>query len=194
MMGKDVERILSGICKIIDTLDSCIKSLSQSCSYRIGSEGEYGENETSNELDISFTSSLKASLSNVSTDLTKLGSIGSSNYTSTSSFNNSHGSPWTEISKLQESLNQFSGSGILKYMGQRIYLLGLMQSAMSRAVDAKWALIIYHDYIQRAYDYKYNGKKPSITFSGVNMEESTGNLKGSYTENVHISPTSYDPF
>lgn len=194
MMGKDIERMLSGICNIIDVLESCILEVSASASYQIETTGTHGEEETTNTLDIGFLESIKSAINSMSGDLSNMSSIQSGLYVDSSSFNNSNGSPWTELSKLKESINRFTNPVSIKYMGHRVQMLGLMQVALSRAVDAKWAIITYHDYIQRAYDNKYNGNNPSIKFPGSDMGESTGNINGNYDENVHIPKKSHDPF
>lgn len=194
MMGKDIERMLSGICEVINALDAGINSVAASVSYRIETEGDYNEIEKQNIMSTSFLSNITSAVANIEEDLSKMISISEGLYTDTSSFNNSNGSPWTELNKLKESIDKFSNPVSIEYMGHRIQLLALIQIALSRAIDAKWALIIYHDYIQRAYDNIYNGNTPSIKFPGSNMEESTGNIAGNYTENVHMPKKKFDPF
>lgn len=194
MMGKDIERMLSGICVVINVLEAGIDSIAAASSYRIETEGDHNEVEKQNIMQTTFLSSIMSAVSDIDGDLSKMISIRDGLYTDASSFNNSNGSPWTELNKLKESIDKFSNPVSIEFMGHRVQLLALMQIALSRAVDAKWALIIYHDYIQRAYDNIYNGNVPSIKFPGEGMKESTGNLTGNYTNNVHMPKQKFDPF
>ena len=57
-----------------------------------------------------------------------------------------------------------------------------------------WAMIIYHDYIQRGFDDSFNGKKPSVTFKFGLDKESNGNLAQKYNENVNIPTKPLEPF
>ena len=194
MMGKDIERIVSLICNMIDVIESCIDTVASSAHYRIETQGEHGEKEKKNELQTTFLKSAESALMAMEDDINKMNNIRDQLYTSSTTFNNSHGSPWKELNDMKRSIQEFIGFSEIIYMGHRVHILGLMQQALSRTIDAKWAIIIYHDYIQRAYDNMYNGNLPSIRFPGEDMKESTGNIKGSYIENVHIPKTNYDPY
>ena len=56
-----------------------------------------------------------------------------------------------------------------------------------RVTDAKWAMLTYHDYIQRGFDAKFNDKRPSIAFKQANKkDESIGNIRQDFEENVNI--------
>ena len=206
MMGKDCERILSSITNIIDECNNGILSLIQSMNNPIEME-EYhiaGDviNETFqlseqeiNEVSSSYIQAL-LSLSALSLDVDKINTLANDSYFDIKSFNNSCGSPWTEINRLKNVMDKLHdvAKNLIKYQSQKSGLLGLLNLVMSCAIDAKWALITYNDYIQRGYDNKFNDKRPSITFKRSIGEESTGNLNQNFDENVNIEPESIDPF
>lgn len=187
MMGPDVEAILSSISAVENAIENGIKSLGNDSSYRIVTINEREEPKISN----GYAKDAIATMSQVDTGRMK--SLKKGLYTSSDSLNNSNGSPWTELEKLEAAINACSNDTV-SFMGDRVKLMGLMNIALSRAVDAKWAICIYHDYIQRGYDFKYNDKKPSIKFPGEEGKETTGNIASGYTDNVHIPETSYDPY
>lgn len=195
-MGKDCERILSSINKIKDIISSSITNISNAANYRINSEGEHNEQEREHEVDTSFISSIESEFDSFSIDMEKMKSLESNMYTNSTNFNNSYGSPWKELHVLENSIKtiiNFDTSGT-KFIGGKITLLGIMNIALSAAVDAKWALTIYHDYIQRGFDAKYNSKTPSVVFKKANKEDSIGNVNQNFTENVNIPAKSIDPY
>jgi hypothetical protein len=192
MMGSDIERMVSGIDSLISALDSSITGLASAIAYAI---------ETPNFVDEKnvdagdFTSGPGSAFSAMSGDLGNMQSLGSGLYVGTSSFNNSIGSPWTELSNLSSAMSDVTGFSVpLLYIGPKAALLALLNKAMTRAVDAKWAIITYHDYIQRGYDNQYNGNNPSVSFENVDGTYTTGNLTQDYSENVKVPTPSKDPF
>lgn len=193
MMGKDCERVAAGINNIIDALCSGITALSSACSYQLNTVGEHGEAEIPNPAS-GFVAAAMSALGGVSDDLGKVGDLGSSLYVSSSSFNNSCGSPWSEVDKLKSAMFALPGADSLTWRGDRTKLLCLMTVALNRAIDAKWAIIIYHDYLQRGFDNKYNGNEPSITLQETLDREGIGIVRQDYTENVNIPQESIDPF
>ena len=203
MMGKDVERILSGINDVKDATISSIKSLSSVISYQIISDATHGGistgkcEPTEKPVSISassFTSPIRGAMGGISSDCGKMNSLSSGLYTSTTSFNNSYGSPWTELNKLEEAISMAESYGSIDFVGQKSGLLGLLNMVLSVSIDAKWALTTYHDYIQRGYDNKYNDNTPSITTKTGIDKESDGNSAQEFEENVHIKKPSIDPF
>lgn len=219
MLGKDCERILSSINSIKDKLGEAIKLLAPLCSYQLISESEYSHPHDSDgkisnygheeykekEKPINgseYVSSIISLLDSFEDDFGKLSSLRSGLYTESTSFNNSIGSPWSEINKLKESIMVIKSFGFkdLKFIGEKCALLSLLNMAISYAVDAKWALITYHDYIQRGYDNKYNDNNPSITFkknyktNELDVRATIGNKNQDFEENVHIKKETLDPF
>lgn len=203
MMGKDCERMLSEINGIKDALISAIKGVSSSINYRIKTKGSHGEHgieligyEEPNGSVAQYVSSVKSAYSSFSSDNSKMKSLESNMYTSSNSLNNSYGSPWKELHVLEESINNISSfnSGSGQYIGGKIELLGLLNIALSCAIDAKWALITYHDYIQRGFDTKFNDNEPSITFKKANKKDSIGNINQDFKENVNVKQPSIDPY
>ena len=104
----------------------------------------------------------------------------------------------TSLTKLNESItlleNYSSSHSQLNWLSEKSALLGLLNTILALSVDAKWALITYHDYIQRGYDNKYNNNTPSVTFNDGVGKKSIGNIDQKFDENVHIPQPSVDPF
>jgi len=196
MMGPDVERILAGINSVKDATIECIKSLSNVSSYRINIIDSREKEVKRNSSD--FITPIKESITGIESDCNNMNSLNDGLFTSSNSFNNGYGSPWTELNKLNDAINiaddYASTHSELEWLSEKITLLELLNMILSLSIDAKWALITYHDYIQRGYDYKYNSNTPSVTFtSGIN-KKSTGNVNQQIEENVHIPQQSIDPF
>jgi hypothetical protein len=192
MLGQDCERMISSINSIKVTIEEAIKQIGSSASYQITTEGTHGETEVSNPYDISILNAVSNMASNLSSDVSKMSSLGNNLYTSTSSFNNSCGSPWAELATFYDSLQNLSLS--ITWMGDRITALSVLTIALSRAIDAKWAIIYYHDYIQRGYDHVYNDNNPSITTKAGLHRETIGNVTQDYDTNVNIPKESIDPY
>lgn len=193
MMGKDVERILSEIDTVKDASFKMINSLVGISCY----------NAMSDPIEVttsSYTDPVISAMRSMKGDCTNMGSLKSNLYVGSGSFNNSSGSPWTELSNLQKAVDDVqsfasSHNPFMVLLGEKLSLMGLIQRVYSTAVDARWAICIYHDYVQRGYDHEFNGNIPSITFAGSSKgEPSTGNIPHEYEDNVHIPKPSIDPF
>lgn len=205
-MGKDCERILSGISEIKDNLALSIRNLANTMTEPIETTGPHNPLEIEHKGEeisqmisaMVLINEASTALSSMQGDIDKMGSLKGTLYTDASSFNNGYGSPWTELTKMKEAVEvakEFaSNNPMLKYVNPKAAMLGLLNLAYSACVDARWALIVYHDYIQRGYDSVYNGNKPSITFDEANGGKGTGNVDQDYSENVNTSRPSYDPF
>lgn len=124
------------------------------------------------------------------TDGPKMKEIDSDNYQSVGSFNNSYGSPWTEIYDLQDKIAQMEAYAAefptLQWVGEKHSLLALIQLVYTCSVDAKWALLMYHNWIQQAYDHCYNGDDPSVTWEHFKHGKTAGNVSQEFKENAHI--------
>lgn len=205
MMGADCERIFSGIESVRSAAQSAVISFSASTAYQITSRAQHagmGSGEctpTEREVPVGNPmTGVSAAMSAMSGDVGNMAALGSSLYTTTGSFNNSVGSPWTEIANLQSAVSSaeaYAGSHApFNYVGEKAGMLAMLNMVLSAAVDAKWALATYHDYVQRGYDNVYNGNNPSITFQETVVREGIGNVKQDYDENVNVPPESIDPF
>ena len=207
MFGNDVERILAGVNKVKDITANSINILTDTIAYRITSDATHGGISTSpcypEESEVSssahsFVSPIRSAMNSIVSDFQKMNELANGLYVDINSFNNGYGSPWTELNKLEESIKlaeSFSHShSNLNWIGEKAGLLGLLNSILSASIDSKWALIYYHDYIQRGYDNKYNDNDPSIKFNTGIDTQSIGNVKHDYSENVHIKEPSIDPF
>lgn len=216
MMGKDCERIVVGINNVKDIINSQIISLSSSiATQRMTMEYKGGDIHGSAE-DVSFDklydvqeiedtmtsssylSAIESAMGSINTDVSKMKKLERSMYTSSNQFNNSYGSPWKELKMLENSIkeirNYCSNNPVLKFLGQKVGLVTLMNAALSYAVDSKWAMIYYHDYIQRGYDHVYNGDRASIEFRKAREKTTIGNINQDYSENVNIHKKSIAPF
>lgn len=205
MMGPDVERMVAGIEAVKDAASAGIVSLSSATAYQLISRETHAgigsgpcRPEEIEVPDGDPMSAVSSAMGAMSGDCGKMDSLSGSLYTGTSSFNNGLGSPWTELTKLQQAVSDaeaYSGAhSPFNYVGEKAGMLALLNMVMTAAVDAKWAMIIYHDYIQRGFDDSFNGKKPSVTFKFGLDKESNGNLAQKYNENVNIPTKPLEPF
>jgi len=132
MMGKDVERILGGINAVKDAATSCISSLANATAYRLTHEATHGGLSTAPCYPIEqehpagasgFVSPIRAAMSGIASDKGKMDTLASGLYTSSNSFNNGYGSPWTELNKLEEAISTaeaFAGAHAnLDWLGEK---------------------------------------------------------------------------
>lgn len=205
MMGKDCERIISGIDAVKAAAQASITSFSYETAYQLISREQHAglgtgpcrpeevEKPASNPM-----SSVSAAMAALNPDCGKMDTLSSTLYTGTPTFNNSLGSPWGELSNLQKAVadaEAYAGSfAPFNYVGEKAGMLAMLNMVMAAAVDAKWAMAVYHDYVQRGYDNIFNGNEPSITFQETLEREGIGNVKQPYTENVNIPDPPLDPF
>lgn len=206
MMGGDVERITSGLDGVISAVSQAIISFAESPCYRIKSKEQHAglgtgvcyPLEEEHPVGGDPMSGVSSAMSSLSSDCGKMSSLEGGMFTSSKGFNNSVGSPWNELTRLQELISagtSYSGAHTpFKFMGEKQGMLSILSMIMSSAVDAKWAIITYNDYIQRGYDQNYNGKKPSITMKMGLDKITNGNVKQGYDENVNTPTPSIDPF
>lgn len=197
MMGKDVERILSGIDAVKDAASNSSGSLALAMSYRAGFDEHNRESEV-HASSSGFMSPVINAIAGIESDCGRMSELKSGLYTDSKAFNNSYGSPWTELSNLQNAVSvakSFASShDPLKFVGEKAALAELLNKVVLAAIDARWALMHFHDYIQRGYDNKYNNNIPSITFPGGDGKDTIGNIVHHYDENVHIPEPSIDPY
>jgi hypothetical protein len=199
-MGTDVERVLSQIDQFKDYAASDINTLANATSYQITTTGVHGETEIPVSFDAYTLIEPIRILFRTFTpgDYSKMCTLRDTLYTSSNSFNNGYGSPWTELTNLYNAINEVikfvSSNHSVPYMGNKVALLSLLQVLLSRANDSRHALIYYHDYIQRGYDHIFNNNLPSVTFRTTLSRSSIGNLKQTYDENVNMPTDSNDPY
>ena len=131
-------------------------------------------------------------------DVGRLRRIENTNYVNINEFHNSIGSPWSEIYDLNERISTIREYAEkypnLQWLGEKHSLLALMKEVSSYAVDAKWAIVHYHDWIQRAYDNTFNENEPSIYWDHFEYGNTIGNIHQEVEENVHIEDECIDPF
>ena len=174
MMGKDIERMLMN-------LNELNKGFSMSS-------------------DLSITLDFNDVYQLLNDDYIKMKHIDELNFADKSNFNNSIGSPWSEFDNLMETLKCFidykSSIDFNNASKDELQVLSNYVSIISiRIVDFKWALITYHDYVQRAFDNIYNDNVPSITFSNDSRgTQTTGNLSQKISNNVSVKDTDITPY
>lgn len=205
MFGKDIERILKGIDSVKNAAANGVVSLANATAYRITSK----EQHAGTAFGVCYPleepvpdgdpmSSVISALESIRDDLTKMNELRNNLYIGYKEFNNLIGSPWDELDKLEEAVDNgksYSGAHApFNYVGEKAGMLSILNMIISAAIDAKWALVIYQDYIQRGYDHLYNDNKPSIEFDSGLDKESTGNIIQDYEENVNVEKPSNDPF
>lgn len=209
MMGKDCERIVKSIDGIKNYLQIAISSMAEVVGRKMyvkewhlqGDEFDEMVELEEKEMPVGVGEGISNALSiraGFAEDGGKLSTIETTMYAGAKNFFNSVGSPFAEIHKMEQAVDRIAsfvaGHDDLKFIGEKIALLCLLNTALSCTIDAKLAMLMYHDYIQRGYDAKFNTKKPSITFKRVNKKESLGNINQHYTENVNLPEESIDPF
>ena len=206
MMGKDCERILSSFISIENSLSNCISKLAGLLNTPVLINGDHGHSENGNDhfifrekesgIDISdIINNVADKIDSFMPDIEKMSTLESDLYTDTKEFNNSAGSPWSEIHALQKSINRIKDlSEPGKFVGGKAGMIALLTMALTETINAKWALIFYNDYIQRGFDAKVNSKLPSITQVGSDKKKTIGNVNQEFEENVNIPKESLDPF
>lgn len=198
MMGNDVERILSNINNIKDVTENCIKSLSNATAYRLEVYPDSHLEKEKPSSASSYVDPINSALSSFNEDIDKMNNLSSTMYIDVKQFNNGYGSPWEEITKLKDSIKSAvdygSSHSNLDWLGEKTGLLSMLNIILGYTIDAKWAIIYYHDYIQRGYDNVYNNNIPSIKFPDSLDKDTIGNIDQKYDENVNIPPKSIDPF
>lgn len=114
-------------------------------------------------------------------DISNIQRIEGKLYVKANKVHNSYGSPFTEIYDLKKKIdlckNYSDQHSHLQWLGEKHVLLNFLQMVLTTSVDAKFAVIMYHDYLQRGYDANVNGKKSSITWDDFNDGKSDGNIK-----------------
>lgn len=199
MMGSNCESYLSMCNTLKDFFCGLSEAVSFGTAYQIQTSGVHGESEIAVPFDLS---SFIISLSNMMIGYREMNnsfqSMGNSLYTSKSSFNNGYGSPWPEVDHMISAsdtvLSYMNSFPTIDFVGMKSGLIGVCNTAISRCVDAKWALTYYHDYIQRGFDHIQNGDNPSIKFKQGLTTTGVGNVDQSYSENVNVARSSLDPF
>lgn len=212
MMGKDCERILYTLNKMTDVASKAISEIAKLNAPPVKVKADHTHNESGNASVIEFIekeskismagplSKITSTLEELSDDLSKLGTLEKGLYTDVRSFNNSIGSPWLEIKRLRSSIDAVSSYSGEDYIGDRAVVISLLTSVVSSIVDAKWALIHYHDYIQRGFDNIFNDNEPSITTKKnyktdeLDVKRTMGVRNQKIENNVHIKKGNYDPF
>lgn len=130
------------------------------------------------ELSAEYTSNVISMGVILGDDKNKMQSISDNMYTDKETFNNSYGSPWKEIDILKEKIDNLEEYTIthtsLQWHGEKFAIMNLMQIILSYAIDAKWAITHYQDFIQRAYDHQFNNNEASIKWEDFNNGATTG--------------------
>lgn len=167
MMGKDIERILTNLNDLNKILLNLYKA----------------------EISKDYITPFKSTYELLNEDYKKMQHIDELNFADKSNFNNSIGSPWTEFTNLMESLSMY-----LDYISTISFKV-MINILISQIIDFKLALIMYHDYVQRAFDNIYNDNVPSITFTNDSIgTQSTGNVSQKISNNVSVKDKDITPY
>lgn len=203
MHGGDIERMLSIIDQIKDVSQSQVCAVAGANSYQLRTRCN-GENctscpvksckgNTTNEIPVNMSNPMDSVwpvVQQLEEDRSKMNTLNENMYTSSTNFNNSVGSPWKEIEKLmtvaEAAKGYADGNNPFPWVSQKASMLAHLNCIVSYAIDAEYALTIYHDYVQRGYDHKFNGDSPSFTWKQTIDETTLGNLKQDYSENVNV--------
>ena len=204
MMGKDVEKMIQYIEEIKSGAMSAINQLANRTAYQMKSRATHGGLSTASctpeEREVgasSGISNISSPMSKLEAYCTKMNTIETEHYIGSEQFNNCIGSPWSELKKLRTAVNMAEsyGANSMNYVGEKAGMLSMLCMVYTTATDTKWAIIYYHDYIQRGFDHVFNNDEPSITYTnGLNDKQTIGNINHQYDENVHIPVESIDPY
>ena len=204
MMGKDVEKIIQYIEEIKSGAITAINQLANSTAYQMKSRATHGGLSTASCTPEEREVSASSSIGHISTPMGKLeeycdsmDTLEKKHYINSDEFNNCIGSPWGELKKLRAavSMAETYSANSMDYIGEKAGMLSVLCMVYTTATDAKWAIIYYHDYIQRGFDHVFNKDEPSITYNnGLEDEQTTGNVTQKYDENVNIPVPSIDPY
>ena len=131
-------------------------------------------------------------------DCDKMNNIAENMYTDTATFNNSYGSPWTEINMLKMKIDELkvyaTNHAVLQWKGQKFALVALMQVILSYAIDCKFALTTHQDYVQRGYDHEYNDDHSSIAWEDREHGATIGNRNQETPGAANLTRKSKNPF
>ena len=204
MMGKDVEKMIQYIEEIKSGAIFAINQLAQDSAYQIKSRATHGGLSTASCTPEEKEVSGNSGIGHISTPMGKLeeycshmDTLEQEHYIESNQFNNCIGSPWSELKKLQAvvSMAEAYSANSMNYIGEKAGMLSVLCMVYTTATDTKWAMIYYHDYIQRGFDHLFNKDEPSITYNnGLEDEQTTGNVTQEFKENVNIPVPSIDPY
>lgn len=112
-------------------------------------------------------SDLKAAKSGFDSLIQNIQLIDTSIYVRTNEMHDSIGSPYTELYRLQQAIDDvISFSRECQYMGEYVAACceatRLLVRVTQLAIDAKWAVINFGDYFERGYNYIF-GENPDTT-------------------------------
>jgi plasmid maintenance system antidote protein VapI len=148
MYGNDIERILVLVCGINKTAITRSEALDNIENLPVST------NPHTNSI-VSYANILQV-------EVNKINKIVEKAHTAITRINNSYGSPYTEIYNLQNKLNacmNFAYSHpTIEYSYEKNELVNLMRSISLLAIDTKYAIITYQDYLQKGYDSIINKK------------------------------------
>lgn len=169
MLGSNVERVLKLMDNIIVAgdidisggydlrmrLDNDDVTITTYDSYVTNTASSEVERLTTLKSDTTVLTYLKRELDAV---VLKIKRIDSVLYTRKENMHNSVGSPFTEIYRVQQTLtNVVSYSRDSLYIGEYIQNLARLMNMIARlrsyAVDAKWAIVMYADYLERGFNH-----------------------------------------
>lgn len=145
-----------------------------------------------------YTPEIIRLLGELNKDIDCLREIDREQYNRPANFNNNYGSPWTEMYDLQFHIQQALQYAALypqlQWIGEKQSFMHLLQLVVHTGMDAKFAIIYYHDWIQRAYDHMFNKDEPSIYWDHFKHGNTIGNVKQPFDENVKIPEEDPNPF
>lgn len=196
MFGADIERVLGVIDRVYVASQNASKSLAGVMDRQLftmidgrtvtDTPGSHGHPDGSHSHEVKqhrhYEDSVPRSKPEIPSgelreELKKLSVIQGKLYTATTSLNNSVGSPYTELTRLMVLIEDYlDAPGSMVYLGQHAAAAALAQRVTSGAIDAKYAVIHYHDGLQRGYDTCLNGGRQSITWDDFRRGETTGNV------------------
>ena len=149
------------------------------------------------EIAMKYTAEIIALGQVLNADRQKMEKISDDMYTDKHTFHNAYGSPWTEVIALKQKIGDLEDytnqHSTLQWRGEKFSLLNLMQIVLSFAIDAKFALMINSDFVQRGYDDKFHDKNPSMEWDDFKHGGTIGN-RNQNSKAVNVKRKTTDPY
>ena len=179
MFGSSVEQLLSGINNIKDQALDAMVALASGTGYQLthksGHAGCGSGTCISTEVPVPYgsaSSETEGALNGISENISKMKSFGDNLYVDPKKYNNSYGSPFSEIEQMkkavQAAVSYNSNHAPFSWIGEKAAMLSLLAMVIGMASDCKQSLTTFQDSAQRAFDEESD--EPSIQW----VRDSTG--------------------
>lgn len=196
MYSGDIEKLISGFDNVTKACIGELEGLSSATRYQINTEGVHGEVEIAVPYTINY-GSITGAASPMMTEIANTKTIGDTVYSGKNSLNTSSGSPFEEVERFKTTMEFVTSQpATVSFVGEKAAAMSDINMLLSTAIDAKHAVIKFHDSLTRGFDSEFHGNRPSIKWNkNVKGEKTIGNKeKQPKHNNVNIPPDPIDPY